>query len=80
MGSQELEVLGDVRLADVEGFFEVADAFHPLQKFLEYPDPGRVGDDLQQLEASFPGDHEQPLSFPVGMRIMMKHANIIIFL
>ena len=60
MGAEQRQVLGYVRLADLEAFLEVAHALHPLRKIFEYPDPYGVGDDLQDFNALLSGDHGQP--------------------
>jgi hypothetical protein len=46
MGPQKLQVLGDVRLADIEGFLEIAHALYSFDKFLKDLDARRMSKGL----------------------------------
>jgi hypothetical protein len=46
MGAQQRQVLGHIRLADLEGFLEIAYAFNTLREIFKDPEPNGVGDGL----------------------------------
>lgn len=50
-------MLRNVRLADVEGFFEVAHALYALREVFEYLDTRGMGYDFQQFYPFCQGDH-----------------------
>jgi hypothetical protein len=54
---QKLQVLRHVRLADVEGLFEVAYALDALCEVFEDLDANRMGDDFEQIKALIKRDH-----------------------
>jgi hypothetical protein len=57
------QVLGDVRLANIEGIFEIAHTLNALREFFEDFDSDRMGDDFEQIDAFFDWDHAVVVSF-----------------
>ena len=63
---QQTQVLGYVRLANVERVFKITHAFHTLSEFFEYLDPHRMCNDFEEFDSFFYGNHFVKFSFRTG--------------
>ena len=61
--AKQCQVLGDIRLADVEGVFKITHAFHALCEFFEDLDPDRMGNDFKEIDSFLCRDHTVAHSF-----------------
>ncbi len=76
--AEDGQVLGNVRLADVEGIFEIAHAFDAFIEFFKYLDADWVGNNSEEIDSLILWDHFAGISF--WGELLYKYMQILEYL